>query len=174
MKNTISMFVLILTTTISVLFLGACSPNQEMVASQRSPEFFNQYLNPSQDFAVAESKIGELKVLEVGEEYPMRYVLFEDGRFYYQIDKLGDGTGWWKFEGGGLQLTAVRPIFDMHLYFSAKEASTDETVLRFNDRHGFNSVNIQMRDPASSMNVQGIVPTRLPELRPFTAHPAGI
>ncbi len=170
MKNTISLFVLILTTT----FLGACSPNNEMVASQRSPEFFNQFMNPAADFSVAESKIGELKVMEVGAEYPMRYVLFQDGRFYYQIDKLGDGTGWWKLEGGGLELTAVRPIFDMHLYLSAADAQTDATVLRFNDRHGFNSVNIQLRDPSANMTSFGIVPTRLPELRPFTAHPAGI
>lgn len=170
MRHAISLFVL----TFAAALLGACSPNTEMVASKRPAEFFGQFLNPAADFAAAESKLGELKVMEVGDEYPMRYVLFQDGRFYYQIDKLGDGTGWWKLEGGGLELTAVRPIFDMHLYLSAAADTGDATVLRFNDRHGFNSVDIRLRDPNANLDAFGLVPTRLPELRPFTAHPAGI
>lgn len=145
-----------------------------MVASSRPAEFFRKFVNPSDDFLVADSKLSELKLMEVGDEYPMRFVLFQDGRFYYQIDKLGDGTGRWQLEAGGLQLTAVRPIFDMRLYLSAANEVGDETVLRFNDRHGFNSVTINFRDPKAVLDSVGIVPARRPELRPFTAHPAGI
>lgn len=156
----------------------ACSDTASMVSAPRSADFYQNFVNDSDDFLVAKTKMSELKMLEVGDEYPMRFVLFQDGRFYYQIDKLGDGTGWWKHDQGALQLTAVRPIFDMNLYVSAASPTSDETLIRFMDRHGFNSIGIRLRDPAAlpknTTQDANLISNSTGELRTFTSHPDGI
>lgn len=139
------------------MFLGACAEDAKLISFERDPEFFSPYLNSKDQFSDAKERLGDLKILQTGEEYPMRFALFQDGRFYYQIDKLGDGVGRWKFHSGGIEMTAVRPIFDMHLYVSAAEPTGEKTLVRFIDRHGFNSINLQLLKPV----------TTGPKLRPY-------
>lgn len=130
--------------------LGACAEDAKLISFERDPSFFDPYLNSNDQFGDVKTNLAGLKLLQTGEEYPMRFVLFQDGRFYYQIDKLGDGQGRWKFHSGGIEMTAVRPIFDMHLYISAAAPTGEKTLIRFVDRHGFNSINLQLLEPSKT------------------------
>lgn len=133
-----------------------------MTANKRDAEFYSQFVNPSEKMSGAAENLDQVKLLATGSEYPMRMALFANGNFYYQVDKLGDGQGLWDVKDGVLRLRAVRPLFDMHLFVSGAAAEGDETVIRFIDRHGFNSINIQLRDP-EGLQQQGIVPPALPQ-----------
>lgn len=188
MKNPLYKISAALLFSMAVLLgLVACSENSSMVSATRDAEFFEQFYNEPADYLAAKEKLAQLKVLETGEDYPMRFVLFQDGRFYYQIDRLGDGNGFWRFEQGGIELTAVRPIFDMHIYLSARAEQGNETLVRFYDRHGFNSVNTHFVAPGPVTAVKadedparilpgGVAPAQMGPavLRPYTYSDKGI
>lgn len=141
-----------------------------MVASKRDPEFYSQFVNPSDQAALASSKLEELRLIQTGDDYAMRFALFSNGTFYYQVDRLGDGTGDWLYEDGALKLIADRPMFNMTFYVSAANDTSDETTVRFLDRRGYNSYSIQLRDPAQIRAQDGT----LPNLRAFSASSKGI
>ncbi len=42
----------------------------------------------------------------INSTYPIQLALYQDGRFYYDLPNLGDGTGTWRTEGGVLVLKA--------------------------------------------------------------------
>lgn len=126
--------------------LTGCS-DVSMVDHKRDETFYKKMNNPSGEQAQAEAKMADLKVIETSESYPMRIALFDNHQFYYQIDRLGNGTGTWKFSSGALELTAQRPIFDMNFVVSAAQAEGDALVVRFIDRFGINRVDSWVRDP---------------------------
>lgn len=137
----ISSFILI-----AVSILTGCS-DVSMVENKRDEAFYKKMNNPSTDQAQAETKLADLKVIETSESYPMRIALFDNNQFYYQIDRLGNGTGTWKFSSGALELIANRPIFDMNFVLSAAQPEGDALVVRFIDRFGINRVESWVRDP---------------------------
>lgn len=153
-------FKIILALSVCALF-AACSPMSSMTANKRDADFYGRFVNPADQMISAPEKLDQVKLLETGSDYPMRMALFTNGKFYYQVDKLGDGQGLWDVADGVLRLRAIRPLFDMHLFVSGAQAEGDETVIRFIDRHGFNSIKIQLRDP-ELMKQQGVVPPALP------------
>lgn len=152
------------------LFVTACSPMSTMTANKRDAAFYGRFVNPSENESGASEKLDQLKLLQTGSEYPMRMALFANGKFYYQVDKLGDGQGTWDVADGVLRLRAIRPLFDMNLFVSGASEDGDETVIRFIDRHGFNSVRIELRDP-QAMKQQGMIP---PELSVYQVSDKGI
>jgi hypothetical protein len=121
------------------------------VAHKRDADFYGQFVNSTADWPQAESRIGELKVLETNDVYRMRFALFDNGKVYYQIDNLGNGNGSWVYEDGALVVTATRPIFDMELTLSAAASDGNGTVFRYLDRHGFNSSTVKFRNPVPSL-----------------------
>jgi hypothetical protein len=147
------------------MLMSACSPGEGFVANKRDAEFYGQFVNPNSEWPQAESRLSELKVLETNEVYQMRYALFANGAVYYQIDKLGNGNGRWKYEDGALTVTASRPIFDMELTFSAAEATGDQMTVRFVDRHGLNSASVLFRNPGS-MSIKDL---KVKKLKEFTS-----
>ncbi|WP_413576614.1 transposase [Bdellovibrio sp. HCB290] len=151
-------------TAILGLSLQACSPAGSLIGHQRDADFYGQFVNPSADWPQAENKIDELKVLETGSEYPMRYVLFDNGKFFYQVDRLGKGEGVWTYQNGAMIITAQRTIFKMELAVSAASDTGSETVVRFYDRHGFNSMPIKLRNP-EVLKSQG---KQAPQLKQFS------
>lgn len=149
---------------LSLNLVTACS-YEKTKAHERSEDFYSRYMNTEADFPKAEEKIENLKVLEVGKEYPIRLALFENSKVYYQIDKLGTGTGTWSYEGGALKVVASRPLFDMTMHVSGLKAEGDEAAIRFMDRHGFQSYEIKFRNPPEILKKGDT----LPELKPYTS-----
>lgn len=173
--KTISKFkILTLALVSQLVYFTGCAPAHD-VEFKRDANFFNGFVNGSAGYATASSQVENLKLLATGEEYPMRVALFDNNKFYYQIDKLGDGEGTWEFKDGALYLTASRKIFDMNLVVTAANANGNETLINFFDRYGYNSISIQYREPASSLNAEANTQIQsLPPLRSFSYSNKGI
>ncbi len=129
--------------------ITGCSRESKVVANERPPEFYNRFVNSAADEKVAPETLHELKILEADETYNMRIALFDNGRVYYQVDRLGDGRGIWRFYKGAIEIVAYRPIFDMQLYISGESATGDSVIVRYYDRVGLNSHPIELRDPSA-------------------------
>ncbi|MBY0315234.1 MAG: transposase [Bdellovibrionales bacterium] len=150
--------------------VGCSQKRDDFVAHPREAAFYNRFVNPSAEFAQAPAKIAQVKLLETDAKYPMRFALYDNNKFYYEVDKLGNGFGQWSYKDGALELVAERVLFDMYLYVSGAQAAGDATLVRFVDRHGQNSLPIQFRNPNALEN-SGQKPPELPE---FTESPKEI
>mgnify|MGYP001596638711 CR=1 FL=1 len=119
-------------------------------------------------------KISSLKLLATEETNPLRLVLFDNNKFYYQVDRLGNGEGTWEYKNGALQLVAVRPLFDLEITVTAAGAEGSETLIQYIDRFGFNSHAVQFRNPAGENATEKTRSQKPPELRPFSLSNKGI
>ena len=150
------------------LFLASCGPKKSMIANPREPEFYDSLVNSADTSPAVQTKLSSVKLVQTGKEFPMRFVLFDNKTFYYQVDRLGSGTGTWVYHDGGLELTANRPFFDLSFYLSAANGTGNQLVFRFLDRFGFNTVSAALREPPVDSS-QNAAP--LPE---FTVSDKGI
>ncbi len=69
-------------------------------------------------------------------DYPIEISLYEDGKWYYNLDNLGDGYGTWKYKNGRLVLFAKRVLFDMYIDIEATDKNANNFVIKFSDRFG--------------------------------------
>lgn len=132
------------------LLLAACGPKKSMIANPREPAFYDTLVNPTDTSPAVQTKLASVKLLQTGKEFPMRFVLFDNKTFYYQVDRLGNGNGTWTYHDGGIEMVANRPFFDLSLYLSAANSEGNALVFRFLDRFGFNTVSAALREPAPS------------------------
>jgi hypothetical protein len=149
-------------TLVMMLSLVHCSKGEDTIVHKRDKEFFDQFENPAALETQAESKISELKVLQTDANYPLRFVLFDNYKFYYQIDKLGNGYGNWHHFNGGLQLVAERTYFDLNLYISAAQAEGNDVLVKFADRNSLHTLKMDHRNPLEQSK-NGHPPSPLPE-----------
>lgn len=140
---------------IALLALTACSDGS--VKHKRDAAFFAPMINASENFDQAQQKLGDLKLITSSQKYNMRVALFDNGKFFYEIDNLGHGVGQWKFRDGYVNLYAARAMFDLDINLFASEAAGEALSMQFLDRFGHNAVTAQFRPAA---------PT---PLRPFRA-----
>ena len=143
------------TLFISCLFTLGCSGDYKMVDYQRDEKFFTTFQNPSTEIGEAAAKIETLKLFQTNDDYPIRLAIYDNGKFYYQVDELGTGIGDWKYEDGGLKLTTRRKIFDLNFYLTATAAEGEELVVKFFDRHGFNQHKLEYRNPQDPATQHG-------------------
>lgn len=158
------MKLLIYSVVISFLFLVGCSGDYKMVQYQRDEKFFDNYKNSASEIDQAATKIESIKLLQTGDEFPIRVALYDNGKFYYQVDELGTGIGDWEFYDGGLKLTTRRKIFDMNFYVTAAGTDGDDVVIKFFDRHGFNQHKLEFRNP-NALDENGQKPGKLREFK---------
>ena len=153
---------------LSFILLGlcifGCAENYNLMEFKREPSFFEVYKNPHAELNQAAEKIESIKLLQTSDQYPIRLAIYDDGQFYYQVDQLGNGTGTWKYEDGGLKLTTRRKIFDMNFYVTAVSAEGDKLVVKFFDRHGYNEYPLEFRDPTAT-DSSGQKPGKLREFK---------
>lgn len=154
----------ILSILLCLLVLSGCGSKKSMIVNTRDKEFYSRFVNSTQMAPSVESKLTSVKLLETGKDYPMRFVLFDNGTFYYQVHKLGNGNGKWSYQSGALELIATRSFFDLTIYLSAAKSEGDEILFRFIDRFGMNSVPTELRVPVESK----------PPLEEFTQNDKGL
>ncbi len=142
MKTSFTAFCLVVASLVSA---GCSEPS--VVGHTREESFYTPFVNSASHYPQAKTELNDLKLLQTDDSFPMRFALFDNGKFYYEIDKLGTGEGDWGYEKGVLQLAATRPVFDMYFYLSAVSDSGTAVQFRFNDRHGLVSLEAQLRDP---------------------------
>lgn len=127
-------------------FLVGCS-GKAPVQHKRDETFFAKVLNPGEKFEHAEQELPNLKLLTATDKYQMRYALFDNGKFYYQVAKLGNGIGTWSYQNGIIHLLAPRNFFDLELNLGAAAAEGDAMAFQFLDRFGNNVVQVDLREP---------------------------
>lgn len=69
-------------------------------------------------------------------DYPIEIALYNDGRFYYDLPRLGDGHGTWRNSDGVLKLKAKRTLFDMHIEVKSNDEEGKTLAIQFSDRFG--------------------------------------
>lgn len=96
-------------------------------------KFVNQKAKPNQPNLSIDKKI-------VNNDYPIELALYNDGKFYYNLDNLGDGEGTWRYENGVIKLTAFRKILsfdvDMNYTFTITRKDGSQSLIKFRDRKG--------------------------------------
>lgn len=72
----------------------------------------------------------------VNNEYPIQLALYKDGRFYYDLPNLDDGTGTWSYNNGQITLKSKHRLFDMRIDVRALDESANNLAITFIDRFG--------------------------------------
>ncbi|MBH46644.1 MAG: hypothetical protein CME71_00580 [Halobacteriovorax sp.] len=126
---------LALALCLSTIFIG-CVPDKETsglayyeVEASAYEKFVNSKPMPSEPDLALDKSI-------VNAEYPIEVALYNDGKFYYNLPTLGDGTGSWTRDGGRLKLFSSRTLFDMYIDIYAADPKAQNLILKFRDRHG--------------------------------------
>lgn len=138
------------TFLIGALWLQACSAPSRIVEHPKEASFFAAHQNPAADFEKASQQINEIKLLQSDDYYSIRVALYDHGRFYYEVDRLGSGSGDWVYEQGALKLVAERKVFDLILFITAAQAQGEDLRIKFIDRFGFNDLPLQVRNPSGA------------------------
>jgi len=120
---------------LAVLLISGCQPlyNEERnyQVYEKDPEFFQPLMNAS-----AEIKDEKDTIVLEDTSYPISLKLYKDGRFFYQLKKLGDGWGTWEHKKGYLHLYAERKIFVMNFEIHSINPEGQDLSLEFSDRFG--------------------------------------
>lgn len=146
MVHALSMRIILLTT---LFFVVACSKGGVSAERKRPLSFYAPIVNPAADFDRAADRMSALKVITSDQKYVMRYALFDNGKFYYEVANLGHGNGTWQFRDGIINLFASRSFFDLDIDLSAAGATDDRLEMNFIDRYGSNSAAAQVHAPSA-------------------------
>ena len=144
----------------ALVLMTACSKGSLPQEKKRDFEFFKPMVNSGEDFDRASQKMGDLKVLASDQKYDMRFALFDNGKFYYEVANLGTGTGTWKFRDGFLNLFAQRSFFNVDIDLSAAAAEGQALEMRFFDRFGKNAVSVNYQAPSTKPMRKLALPAR--------------
>lgn len=68
--------------------------------------------------------------------YPIEIALYKDGRFYYDLPRLGDGHGTWVHKEDHIELKAKQTLFDMYIEIHGSEEGAKTLSVQFTDRFG--------------------------------------
>lgn len=120
-----------------VLVLTSCQQsyreNNPYTYHKKDQKFFQKYVN--QESLPEKVDLQKVRALH-NPAYPIEVALFNDAKFYYYLENLGDGKGSWKYEDGSLYLYAERLMFVMEMEIHSVEESGEEIIIDFEDRHG--------------------------------------
>lgn len=72
--------------------------------------------------------------------YPIQIALYKDGKFFYVLDRLGDGTGTWTKRKDFIELKARRTLFDMYIEIRSGDEEGEKVLIQFTDRFGPNTL----------------------------------
>jgi hypothetical protein len=131
-----------------LILVSACSQGGKSVEHKRDFAFFQPMINPASEYGQADQKMQELTLVTSDQKYNMRYALFDNGKFYYEVSNLGTGNGTWSYKDGYINLFSSRTFFDLDIDIFAAEAEGDALAMSFLDRYGGNVVTATTRMPS--------------------------
>ncbi len=125
---------------LTIFLFASCGLKKEkgeLIVFEKSKTDYDQFINqkpkPNQPNLSIDKKI-------VNNDYPIELALYNDGKFYYNLENLGEGEGTWKYDNGVLKLTAFRKILtfdvDMNYTFTITRKDGSQSLLKFRDRKG--------------------------------------
>ena len=137
---------------ICTLLLFGCGKNSgsdksELTFFKVESTDFSRYINEK---SLPENPNTYEDITLYNDEYPIEITLYKDGRWFYDLANLDDGTGTWKYEGGKIKLFATRTLFDMYIDIEAREKNAKKVAIRFSDRFGEKVLMMQKRSLEST------------------------
>ncbi len=72
----------------------------------------------------------------INNSYPIQLALYKDGKFYYDLPTLNDGTGTWTYNNGQITLKSKHRLFDMRIDVRALDEDAKNIAITFIDRFG--------------------------------------
>ncbi len=72
----------------------------------------------------------------INNAYPIQLALYKDGKFYYDLPTLNDGTGTWTYNNGQITLKSKHRLFDMRIDVRALDEAANNLAITFIDRFG--------------------------------------
>lgn len=128
------------------LLISCGKEKSELILFEKERSDYNQFINSGS--MPAQPNLSIVKTI-YNDEYPVEMALYEDGRFYYNLDNLGDGNGTWRYENGVLKLSAFRKILtfdvDMDYTFTITRKDGSQSLLKFRDRKGNRALSTLLR-----------------------------
>ena len=118
---------------------GAGSSTEQLTFYEVQNESFNQLINTK---SMPENPNASVDKFIINNKYPIELALYSDGKFYYNLPTLGDGTGTWTQETGYVKLYAERSLFDMYIEIKAIDENAQEFGIFFVDRFGPQSIKV--------------------------------
>ncbi|MFL5785162.1 MAG: hypothetical protein ACJ76H_11160 [Bacteriovoracaceae bacterium] len=128
MKNS---FLLVLTVLVCVSCGGKSRTKFYVAKEEDFSKFINNKAIPADPNLSIDKSI-------VNNDYPMQLALYKDGRFYYDLPTLSDGTGTgtWTYSAGQITLKSKHRLFDMRIDIHALDEAANNLGVTFIDRHG--------------------------------------
>lgn len=125
---------------ISLIFLTACGKQGTSKIYPLNDKAVSKYVNqksmPSDPNLTLDKSI-------VNTSYPIQIALYKDGKFYYDLPNLGDGTGTWEKTNGKILLKAKRSLFDMYIEIHGSDKEAQNVSIQFSDRFGPNTLKMK-------------------------------
>jgi len=130
-------------TLLTLLSCGAGNQKSDLDFYPIKKESFQKYINARSSNTGADLT---KDVHIINRDYPIEISIYEDGKWYYNLDNLDDGYGTWKFKNGRLELFAHRTLFDMHINIEGTGEGAPNLVLKFSDRFGPRTIKVEKRN----------------------------
>lgn len=125
---------------ISLLILSACGKHSNSkdypIKSDEVARFVNDKAMPADPNLTLDKAI-------VNTDYPIEIALYKDGRFYYDLPRLGDGHGTWVHKNDHIELKAKRTLFDMYIEIHSADEGAHNLSIQFTDRFGPNHLEMK-------------------------------
>lgn len=131
-----------------LLILNGCSKGSVPAEKKRPISFYAPIINSAEQFDGAAQNLSSLKVLASAQKYEMRFAMFDNGKFYYEVGNLGTGQGEWKYRDGYINLFASRHFFDLDIDLRAASGADETLEMSFVDRFGGNVVGAKLVPPS--------------------------
>ena len=130
-----------------IFFIYSCgkgSPRQSLKFYPVSKESFSKFIN-KKDLREQRANLAE-DVHLVNNDYPIEISLYDDGKWFYNLDNLGAGRGEWKYKEGRIELYAKRSLFDMYIDVESENEEATNLIIKFSDRHGAKVLKMENRN----------------------------
>ena len=122
---------------LSLFVLVSCEETSDLKYGNldRQESDYNKVINPAQ---FSSSPNLQRDIFLANHDYPIEVALYADGKMYYNLDNLGDGTGTWSFDSKDIIIKThgKRTLFDFKVQIFTIDNSAQNFKIRFIDRFG--------------------------------------
>lgn len=122
---------------IAIVMLAGCGKQESKKTYPLSDQAAQKYVN---QMPLPADPNSSLQKWIINDSYPIEIALYNDGKFYYDLPNLGDGTGTWQKRKDFIELKAKRSLFDMYIEIRGSDKDGENVLIQFTDRFGPNTL----------------------------------
>lgn len=116
-----------------LIMLISCGKKSDVTFYELSEKSYQKFVNQKSLMTKPDLVVDKFII---NREYPFEIALYQDGRWYYNLPRLDEGYGTWKYENGSIVLYAKRDLFDMHIKIRSINELASQVAITFADRFG--------------------------------------